>query len=32
MEASEVLPAYIVSKNGQNILHGIRAAPAAAFP
>jgi hypothetical protein len=30
--ASEVLPAYLVSKKGQNILHGIRAAPAAAFP
>jgi hypothetical protein len=30
--ASEGLPAYLVSKKGQNILHGIRTTPAAAFP
>jgi hypothetical protein len=32
MGASEVLPAYVVSKKWQNILYGIRAAPATAFP
>jgi hypothetical protein len=32
MGALEVLPAYLVCKEGQNILHGICAAPTAAFP
>ena len=29
--ASKVLPTYLVCKKGQNILHGIRTAPTAAF-
>jgi hypothetical protein len=30
--ATEVLPAYLVSKEGQNLLYGIRATPAPTFP